>query len=164
MAWTSPNTVAVGDAVTASMYNTYVRDNSLELAPFFGTFTDYSSSVVFTNLTKGNGTVNAKYLKVGRLVIYQGYLLWGSTTSATSSTTSVSLPFNATQPFFPGAAQYGDSGTRDFVGVHVINSAGTKIDFLHTESGGLGGVNSTNPFTWTTLDRLGWSVMYEATT
>ncbi len=27
MAWTTPNTVAAGDALTASMYNTYVRDN-----------------------------------------------------------------------------------------------------------------------------------------
>ncbi len=28
MAFTSPNTVAAGDALTASMYNTYVRDNT----------------------------------------------------------------------------------------------------------------------------------------
>jgi hypothetical protein len=72
MAWTSPNTVAVGDAVTASMYNTYVRDNSLEIAPFFTGWVSYTPQIdqgASVNIAK---TVNyAKYLRVGNLVMVQ---------------------------------------------------------------------------------------------
>jgi hypothetical protein len=58
--------------LTAAFWNTNVRDNSLELAPFFTGWVSYTPQVdqgVSVNIAK---TVNyAKYLRVGNLVIVQ---------------------------------------------------------------------------------------------
>ncbi len=77
MAWTSPNTVATGDAVTASMYNTYVRDNSNELAPFFAAWTSYTP-VIKQGVTLTKTTTYAKYVQIGKFV-------WGNIRLAITS-------------------------------------------------------------------------------
>lgn len=50
-----------------------------------------SYSPTWTNLTVGNGTVNASYIQTGKTVTFKVYLLWGSTTSVAGSV-QVTLP------------------------------------------------------------------------
>ena len=162
MAWTTPGTATAGEVLTAAFWNTQVRDNMVELAPLFTGFTDYSATQAFTNFTKGNGTVQARYLKIGRLVLWQGYVILGSTSSLTSSYLYATLPFVMQSSLgYVGVANFGDAGTRDYPGA-VVSDANTRVYFVHAESGNFGGVNNTNPFTWATNDSIRWTMLYEA--
>jgi hypothetical protein len=162
MAWTTPGTATAGEVLTAAFWNANVRDNSLELAPFFSAWTSYTPS--WTNLTVGNAVVTAKYFQIGKTVFYFGSIVWGSTTSATSSTTLVSLPVTAISSNFDlanGSLFIGDSGTRGYVGVCAPQTTTTMI-FHHSESGNFGDVNATAPFTFGVADFLKWSLIYQA--
>jgi hypothetical protein len=150
--------------LTAAFWNENVRDNLAEIQPMvLGTTVNYSSSLTFTNLTKGNGTVTAFYQQVGKWVWYFGRFDWGSTTSATGTTTTISLPLTASaqHTVFTGSVNLVDSGTRGFVGVIRLASTTTAL-ITHTESGNFGDMNGTNPFTWTTNDFFIWSIQYIA--
>jgi hypothetical protein len=163
MPWVTPTTVSTGDVLTATRYNADVQANLTELAPFFSAFTAITPT--WTNLTIGNGTTAAYHMKIGRFVYYAGFLSWGSTTSATASSTVVSIPFTAatrTGMEWQGSARIGDAGTRGYPAECGISSAGTTMGFHHPESGNFGAVNSTNPMTWTTNDQLFWTIIYEA--
>ena len=70
MAWTTPGTAVAGDVLTAAFWNSNVRDNSLELAPFFSAWTDFSptfSQGATITYTKRR----TRYLQIGKLVIAQ---------------------------------------------------------------------------------------------
>jgi len=162
MAWINPTTVATGDVLTAAKWNQDVVANGAELAPFFSAWTAYTP--VWTNLTVGNATNTGRYVQVGKWVIYQGQITWGSTTSATGSNTTVSLPVTAatvTGLGFQGSAYINDSGTRFYI-ANVWRGSATTALFVHSESGGSGLVTGTAPQTWATGDVLSWQVMYEA--
>jgi hypothetical protein len=133
----------------------------VELAPLFTSFTDVSSTITFTNLTKGNATIDARYVKIGRLVIYWGQLIFGSTTSITGSV-RIGLPITAgTGKTAIGVVSCGDVATRDYVGTLILLTTTTAYP-THSESGNLGSVDATNPMTWTTGDLLRWFMAYEA--
>jgi len=162
MAWTTPGTATAGEVLTAAFWNANVRDNLDVLAPLSAAWTAYTPT--FTNLTIGNGSRSSAYIQIGKTVIYSGRLDWGSTTSATASDTIVSLPVAPTQTMAErsrGSAYFVDAGTRGYVGVCYMPTT-TTMAFTHTESGNFGGVNGTNPFTWTTNDNLTWTIVYQA--
>ena len=50
-----------------------------------------SYTPTFTNLTLNNGTIDFKYVQIGKTVHVRGLLTWGSTTSATASALSISI-------------------------------------------------------------------------
>ncbi len=80
---TTPRTWVVGEVVTAALLNQEIRD---QLNSFFGAWTDYSGTLVWgaesgTAPAIGNGTVVARYLKVGRTVDYLHRITMGSTTT-----------------------------------------------------------------------------------
>ena len=62
-------------------------------------WTDFSASASWmasnTNPTLGNGTMTAKYCRIGRLVYYSVRMLLGSTTNAGDGVYSFSLPISA---------------------------------------------------------------------
>jgi len=163
MAWVTPSNRSTGDVLTASIWNQDVVANATELASFFSGWTSFAPT--WTNLTIGNGTTASYYVKIGRLVIYSGFITWGSTTSATATSTLVSIPFTAatrTGMEWQGSARISDAGTRGYPGECGISSAATTMSFHHPESGNFGSINSTNPMTWTTNDSVYWTIMYEA--
>jgi hypothetical protein len=128
-----------------------------------GAWTSFTPS--WTNLTLNNGTTGAYYLKLGKLVFYAGFITWGSTTSATATSTLVSIPAtSATRSGmeWQGSARISDAGTRGYPGECGIASAATTMSFHHPEAGNFGSVNSTNPMTWTTNDSIYWTIIYEA--
>lgn len=162
MAWITPTTVSTGDVLTASRYNADIQANLTELAPFFSAWTAYPP--VWTNLTVGNATNTGRYVQVGKLVIYQGQLTWGSTTSATASNTTVSLPVTAKSTSgisFAGSGYINDAGTR-FYSVTCYQASTTTMIFIHSGDVGTGIVTGTAPQTWASTDILSWQVVYEA--
>jgi hypothetical protein len=162
MAFVTPTDVATGEVLTASRYNQDVVENFTQLDPLFSAWTAYTP--VWTNLTVGNGTNTGRYLQVGKAVVYQGQITWGSTTSATGSNTTVSLPVTAatvTGLGFQGSGYINDAGSRFYM-VNVWRGSATTALFVHSESGGAGLVTGTAPMTWATSDALSWQLMYEA--
>jgi hypothetical protein len=125
----------------------------------YGAWQSYTPT--WTNLTVGNGTVVTKYVRIGSMVTYTGKITIGSTTSI-GGFVSVALPVTAQDSFLNGSARYVDDGTRNYVGAVSISAGGTALAFTHSESGGFGSWNATNPFTIATDDVISWNITYEA--
>jgi hypothetical protein len=125
----------------------------------YGAWLSYTPT--WTNLTVGNGTVVANYVRVGSMVTYAGKITVGSTTSI-SGFVLVSLPITAQDSFMDGSARYSDDGTRSYVGSVSISASGTTLGFTHSESGGFGSWNATNPFTIAANDLISWNITYQA--
>jgi hypothetical protein len=125
----------------------------------YGAWQSYTPT--WTNLIPSNGTVVTKYVRVGSMVTYTGKITIGSTTTI-GGFVSVTLPVTAQDSFLTGSARYSDDGTRNYVGAVSISAGGTSLAFTHSESGGFGSWNATNPFTIATGDVISWNITYEA--
>jgi hypothetical protein len=122
----------------------------------------------FTNFTLGNGTVDASYVQVQKLVQVSVLMTLGSTSSMTGQitiskpVTGTSLPSNRI-PF--GVARLGDSGTGTVIG-YVRNDTTTRVTIRPynaastyvTESS----ITASIPFPWAVNDTLDFSFVYEA--
>ncbi len=136
-------------------------------------WTSYSPS--YTNMSIGNGSVNARYFQMGKLVVVEFYFTLGSTSTITGSI-RFSLPKTVSTKYntvsfewdFPGSAVklreagggvhpgtgYIADGTSDFT-VECFDVTGAT--FLATTN-----TSATKPFTWGTGDWMGVHVEYEA--
>jgi hypothetical protein len=128
-------------------------------------FTAYTPT--FTNLTVCNGTVDFKFIQIGKFVHVQGGILFGSTTSI-SANVEITLPVTAASVLnFPniGVAQFHDASTSNrYFGAVVLNSttaAGPRLSGVSTYVLNVG-TNATIPFTWTTGDHILMTFIYEA--
>lgn len=119
-----------------------------------------SYSPTFTNLTLGNGTVDARYIEIGGLVVDYIFITLGTTSSITGSVTIGGMPASATSSVLVpvGIAKYNDVGNASYQG--YVNLASTTSISLFianvastypTETN----VNATIPFTWGSGDRIG---------
>jgi hypothetical protein len=112
-----------------------------------------------TNVTVGNGTLVARYIRIGRTIHFFWDLTFGSTT-AFGGTISIGLPLAAATPGrWAIAGTLLDSGTQNYIAGGIIAAAATQANPLVTAGGG---ITSTAPFTWTTGDRIAFSGTYEA--
>ncbi len=122
----------------------------------------------YTNLTVGNGTVVARYSKIGRTVNLHFSFTLGSTSSM-GTAPQVSLPVTS--------ISY--SGNRNNIGGAYILDAGTLVYSAFVRPAGIDNmvietflasgtnlsitdITSTVPMTWTTSDVLAFSATYEA--
>lgn len=114
-------------------------------------------------ITKGNGTVIARYRKLGKEVFFELQCTFGSTTAITGQV-SFTLPVNTARRHMiygdaldSGATVYMLSG--DLNGstctVRAVNAAGTYASPYTT-------LSSTIPMTWVSGDRINISGVYEA--
>lgn len=119
-----------------------------------------------TNPALGNGTLNARYQKLGpKTVLYVGQLTVGSTTTFGTGSWLMSLPIGAKVqsplPLFltPGAAFLFDTSTsaNRTSGVSLLYDT-THVYFAAPATSN---VNGTAPFTWASGDTLNWSFTYE---
>ena len=161
MAWTTPGTATAGNVLTAAFWNEQVRDQMLEIAPVMSAWTDYSSSVTFTNFTKGSATVAAKYLVIGKLVVFRGRVTLSGSTMSTDPQISLPVPVatGATDTSF-GSGIIVDSGTRGYAVSCGINGF-ARLGFTTADSSGNGTISATAPFTWANNDVFAWTITYE---
>jgi hypothetical protein len=158
-----------GDILAASAGSTPVRvgvgaNDTLLLADsaqsagvkWGGTWTTWTPS--YTNVTVGNGTVTARYIKIGTTCFGYWILVWGTTTSfagapliSTPVTASSSLGNN----LIVGDAVFLDSGTALYPG-HVRLSGTGNLSPLTINTAGTYNVESTIsatvPFTFGSAD------------
>jgi hypothetical protein len=123
----------------------------------------------FTNLTVGNGTLTAKYIKIGKTIIARVHFVFGNS-SAVSGAVSFTLP--VTSVSYPGIATVQPIGVAEYfsvstiiegwvawasttsANVYVKNSAGTYVVFAV--------LSSTVPYTWATAMEIHLNLCYEA--
>ena len=143
-----------GDVLTAADLNA------------IGTWEDYTPT--FTNITVGNGTLNASFCQINKFVAYTIELVFGSTTSVTGSGVIVTLPVTASNTYQAGnggQVTCEDASSSDYwgtlfrfsttaVGVLVGNTASTYLR--------LTSLSGSVPFTWASGDRLIIQDFYEA--
>ena len=173
MAFTTPGTAVAGDVLTAAFWNTNVRDNMVELAPFFTGWTSWTPALTgsgFT-ITQGNSTVVGKYLKVGRFVTFWAQWVFGSTTSfgAGVGGLSLTIPVQAADARNLSGVQsiLLDNGTAHYPGLNrAVDNTTTIVNITSILSSGTysqqGSISSTIPFTWVVNDAVYWSGTYEA--
>ena len=130
-----------------------------------GAWTSYTPT--FTNLTVGNGTINAAYNQIGKTVNVRISFTWGSTTSANSSTTIVSLPVTAKNvgtSYGAGTAYMENSGIAGYITGVVMNTASNTFVSTVIGTNGLVSTNVTGqqPFTWGVGDFFQTIFTYEA--
>lgn len=127
-------------------------------------------------LTPGNGTLAGKFVQIGKTVLYDLSLLFGSTTSITGSIFTFSFPTTplarttAQSLAFPfgEAVMLDSSASTYYSGTVAANNAtlgeilawrADSATFLATQNA----MNSSNPFTWATGDYMYARGFYETT-
>jgi hypothetical protein len=113
-------------------------------------------------LTLGNGTVTARYQKVGKTVNWYFRFLLGSTSLVTSGA-YFTLPSSTAQTYLPGQVLMRDAGTAWWFGACIIDTGYAYINnqkvsgnFTISET-----ITATSPFVWTTSDFIVVNGTYE---
>ena len=145
------------DSVSDAVGDLKARVTTIENAAS-AAWTPYTPSLV--NLTLGNGTMTARYKRVGTVIHVMGIITWGSTTSMTNPV--IGLPVTASglvsdrAPL--GIAQFTDaSAPSSQLGLARFWSGSTFV--LYTPSGAM--IAAAAPFTWAVSDSIGWNLTYE---
>jgi hypothetical protein len=104
----------------------------------------------YASITVGNGTVIARYRKLGKVVDFYFSFILGSTSSiGTLGYAAFSLPINSSQEVWLGTSTYTDAGIQNVPGFVQVTS--TEV-YFKTISGG--NISNTVPFTWGNTDRV----------
>lgn len=115
-----------------------------------------------TGMTLGNGTIIARYQKIGKIVNAYFSFILGST-SAISSFPRFSLPIAPSQSYLVFPSWYKDEGVADYTGTILITS-GDAFPRVGVASGTYvsdSAISSTVPFTWGSTDRFFCELSYE---
>ena len=155
---------ADSSAVTSS-HDYKIADHASRLTTLEALGTPVAYTPTHANLTVGNGTEIARYIKIGKLVQVSYKLTLGSTTSF-SSYVSVGLPFTSNSVAF-GSGMMTDAGSSNYQMLAVLDAGQSLANIRsHNISGSYVRAdvftNATTPFTWTTNDVLQFSIVYEA--
>ena len=108
----------------------------------------------------GNGTIIGKYFRLGKMVIINVALNFGSTTSAAGTTTwYISLPIQSAG-LGHGVWVALESGVKFYYGViEVTTGATTMVGFYAPD--GQGFLSETRPHTWKANDYLTFTAIYQ---
>ncbi len=133
-----------------------------------GSWNDWTPA--YTNVTKGNGTEVARFVRINKLVALHFTLTFGSSTTIDGTNPTVSLPVNASSNYtFPrntiGDAYLFEDGVNATLGVvrtqtaaimsvGIMNAAGTNVTPTN--------MSATAPHTWGINDILYMAALYEA--
>ena len=166
MAWTTPATAVAGDTLTASFWNTHVRDN-LSWAGRAGISGWASYTPTWTSSGTapaiGNGTASGFYQHVGYGLIVVGHIVFGSTSTYGTGNYSFATPVTAalhslTYSGF-GHALLVDTGTATRHGIVVVLQDTIQIRYTDTGSSLVG---QTTPHTWANTDEIHFSYIAES--
>jgi hypothetical protein len=136
----------------------------------FGTWTSWTPTYA-ASLTVGNGTTTAKYVQNGKVVHFYVYFVWGSTTSITNATFSISWPVAPASTTAAYMAELHvalrDASAGNFLGTNSFTENSTAIIKPNAPNVVAPNIQSdrafgTNvPWTWTTSDVIAISGSYE---
>lgn len=111
----------------------------------------------------GNGTLTAKYLQLGKTVVFNIVLVGGSSTQwGNGGFWQFALPVAAANGFAAAASYRDNSVPLNLVGAADCRPGATPTAIIRSNVSSGGGVTNTAPFTWTTDDTYKVSGVYEA--
>jgi hypothetical protein len=178
MATMTPKTIvdAKGDLIAASAADTPARlavgANDLVLTAdstqatglaYRGAWTNWTPT--YTNMTIGNGTVIARYQKIGKIVnLFFRFVLGSTSTIGTSP--NISLPISSSQSEIIYPCRYLDAGVTSYFGIASMGGGTSVMQFQEmrvnsTYGDIIGNITATVPFTWTTNDTITLQASYE---
>ncbi|MDH6435617.1 hypothetical protein M2158_004094 [Streptomyces sp. SAI-144] len=162
----TPRTWVVGEVVTAALLNAEIRDQFLS---FFGAWTSDTPAwtASTTNPVIGNGTLNGRYLKVGRTVHRVVDLLTGSTTTYGSGTYAFSMPVAAASAVNQLGNAQAVGGSSRYAGNILLSPGASTAACYFPDSGlvpvsRLSTMSPTIPFTWAAAFQMRAIITYEA--
>ncbi len=132
-------------------------------------WTSYTPTLSGTGWVKGSGTIEGRYVKLGKIVIAEIQYTFSTAGggAAGSAVPTVSLPVNANTTISPNPAQVtilDTSASTTYIGQGSIGSTGVTGN-VGVSSGAytsLTGLAAGVPMTWATGDEIRWTLTYEA--
>jgi hypothetical protein len=129
-----------------------------------GVWTDYTTvwTASTTNPAIGNGHIDGRYCRTNNLVVFQGIILMGTTTTYGSGVYRISLPINARSA--NGAVGYAilldaSAGYTGYTGVGMMVTTST-FEFRIGNAQTI--FSPTTPITLNNGDQLRFTLIYEA--
>ncbi|QXE36982.1 hypothetical protein KQY30_24990 [Streptomyces sp. GMY02] len=161
----SPRTWTVGEIVTDVMLNEQIRD---QFNSMFDAWTAYTPAwtAATTNPVLGNGSINGRYMKIGRTCHVNIELTMGSTTTYGSGIWNFALPFTAAAAVGSriGNAQAAIPAGSRVPGQTVVTAGGSTFSTFFPASTSVSFLSSGSapvPFTWASTHQLRASLVYE---
>jgi hypothetical protein len=177
MAFTTPGTAVAGDVLTAAFWNSNVRDNLNEVAPFFAAWTSFTPALKgsTTNPVLGTGSsATGSYLKIGRLLIVTANITFGTSGVTNGSgiilmdlPASLTLSTMSTSSAIGSAALLDNSGNRAY-NMTVTGASGaaasTQVLFRSFDATGGALFFYDNPIVIAASDSFRVQIICETTT
>ena len=162
----TPARLAVGSANQVLTVDSSTATGLKWAATATPTYTWTSYTPTFTNLTVGNGTIDAKYLRIDNKLVFVRFAFTFGSTSSIGGSVWLTLPSGSTATqFVPVVAWFNDTGTASYTGVAYTSVSDTNIylgavktDATYTTVANL---SSTIPHTWANTDTIRFLMIYE---
>ncbi|MCX4576520.1 hypothetical protein OHB41_25775 [Streptomyces sp. NBC_01571] len=159
----APRTWVVGEVVAAATLNQEIRD---QFNSFFGAWSTYTPvwGATGTAPAIGNGTINGRYMKVGRTVHFEATMFMGSTSTYGTGSWNITIPFPSATKSTTGNALlrfFDSSAGANYVGVGQVGSNDTAARFF-AQSGSTANIATGVPFAWAASDEFRVTGTYEA--
>lgn len=161
----TPRTWTAGELVTAALMNANVRDPLLALT---GAWNSYVPTWSPGTPAIGDGTLEGRYIQVGKLVMFRIHLLGGSTTSwgGSSDPYQFTLPSAAAAPYigsqFSGAIYDNTIGYRPLSAILIDDDSIALYTDPTTAGNQMRAVHAASPQNFAVSDRISVSGVYEA--
>jgi hypothetical protein len=168
----SPNEGMLILETDTDKYLTYTGSDWVDLsARINGDWTSYTPT--FSEITIGNGTVSASFMRVGKTIFYKGQIVYGSTTAygnAAGNSIKVTLPTTPKAAGFAGhvsIARYTDASTGITYPCIVVISAAAQIIIqfgvtnVTANTVTASTFNNNFPVAEGVDDEIGWMFIYE---
>lgn len=152
-------TLAAGAGLPAA----WTQQVGLSLTALESAWTSYTPTLA--GFTLGNGTVAGRYIQVGKLVVFEATMTFGSSSAAATASPTLTLPVTASSAgnlpsSAPVAAKF-YSGSSFYQAAVVITTTTAALSIIGA-SGLFTNCTTTTPFTWGTGASLFVGGVYEA--
>ena len=152
----------LADVAVANNFTTITTGNITNLSKASQGFTAFTPVWTSTGATPsiGNGQLYGKYIKIGKMVTYSGFLRYGSTTATGTGQWLFSLPFPAKDGLLDiGSAFMQHYNSSNWCGICLTYDQTTMQINGWNEPVEVG---QSIPFAWGNLDILAFTFTYEA--
>jgi hypothetical protein len=159
---TTPRTWVAGETVTAAEMNAEVRDAITTMEAAWTAYTPAWTGST-TNPVLNNGTLDARYNRVGKSIDLYIRIVMGSTTTYGTGSYSLALPATGNGTRWTFYADFFDSSaSTTYLATGLVLSTGTASLFTAAGGGVVTAVTNIAPFTWAVGDQLVLNGRYEA--